>query len=75
MALNAAARDHMSPDVLRVLDRIESGQIWCGTDAARTIAARHEEAYGAAFHGTPAQALCKQLACADALAALNEGAR
>lgn len=60
-----------SADTRRVLRQIEHGEIRCGSDAARTIAARHEDAYGAAFHGTPAQALRHQLAWADALAALN----
>lgn len=71
MTLNATAQLHMSPDAVRVLGQLENGETWCGPNAARVIAARHDEAYGAAFHGTPAQALRQQLAWADALAALN----
>ncbi|MFF3928616.1 hypothetical protein [Streptomyces hirsutus] len=36
----------MSPDTIRVLGQIERGEMWCGPDAARAIAARHEKAYG-----------------------------
>lgn len=39
----------MSPDTTRVLGQIERGEIWCGPDAARAIAARAEEQYGHAW--------------------------
>ncbi|MET9140518.1 hypothetical protein [Streptomyces parvulus] len=39
----------MSPDTTRVLGQIERGEIWCGPDAARAIAARAEEQYGGAW--------------------------
>ncbi|MFF9043292.1 hypothetical protein [Streptomyces parvulus] len=39
----------MSPDTARVLGQIERGEIWCGPDAARAIAARAEEQYGNAW--------------------------
>ncbi|RPE40211.1 hypothetical protein EDD90_3247 [Streptomyces sp. Ag109_O5-1] len=35
-----------SPDTERVLGQIERGEIRCGRDAAREIAARHQAAYG-----------------------------
>lgn len=35
-----------SPDTQRVLGQIERREMRCGRDAAREIAARHEEAYG-----------------------------
>lgn len=38
-----------SPDTVRVLGQIERGEMRCGPDAAREIAARHEEAYGDAW--------------------------
>lgn len=43
----------MSPDSIRVLGQIERGEMWCGPDAARAIAARAEEAYGAAWKPRP----------------------
>ncbi|MGW0821785.1 hypothetical protein [Streptomyces sp. NPDC002845] len=39
----------LSPDTERVLGQIQRGEIRCGPDAARAIAARHEEAYGHAW--------------------------
>lgn len=36
----------MSPDTRRVLGQIERGEMRCGRDAARAIAARHQAAYG-----------------------------
>jgi DNA-binding FadR family transcriptional regulator len=54
----------------RVLGQIERGEVRVGPDAAREIAARHEEEYGDAFDGTPAEALRKQLFAA-ALAGLS----
>ncbi|MGW0131943.1 hypothetical protein [Streptomyces sp. NPDC003299] len=49
------------PDHERVLGQIERGEVRVGADAAREIAARHDEAYGSAFDGTPAEALRRQL--------------
>lgn len=60
-----------SLDTERVLGQIQRGELRCGADAARVIAARHEDAYGDAFHGTPAQALLASLAWADTLASLT----
>jgi len=48
-------------DTQRVLGQIERGEVRADADAARQIAARSEEQYGAAFHGTPAEALRAQL--------------
>ncbi|MFI6251456.1 hypothetical protein [Streptomyces sp. NPDC051016] len=39
-------RIHPSPDTERVLGQIERGEIRCGRDAAREIAARHQAEYG-----------------------------
>lgn len=41
-------RGHVHPmsEADRVLGQIERGEIRCGPDAAREIAARHQEAYG-----------------------------
>lgn len=39
----------MTPDTVRVLGQIERGEIWCGPNAARAIAARHEDQYGRAW--------------------------
>lgn|GEM_PF-4148308 len=36
----------LSPDTERVLGQIARGEMRCGRDAAREIAARHQEAYG-----------------------------
>lgn len=58
-------RDHE-----RVLGQIERGEIWCGPDAARAIAARQEEAYGAAF--TRPTTENNDTAWADALAAVSK---
>lgn len=58
-------------DAERVVGQIERGEIRCGADAAREIAARHQAAYGGAFLGTPAQVLLANLAWADALTALT----
>ncbi|WP_030344881.1 hypothetical protein [Streptomyces sp. NRRL S-1022] len=41
----------MTSDTQRVLGQIERGEIRCGRDAARAIAARHQEAYGNAVWG------------------------
>lgn len=61
----------MSPDTERVLGQIERGEMWCGPDAARAIAARHQEAYGAAF--TRPAAENTDTAWADALTELTPG--
>lgn len=54
-------------DTVRVLGQIERGEIRCGADAAREIAARAQAAYGDAVWGpNPDDA-----AWADALASLN----
>jgi hypothetical protein len=63
-----SGRVEFSKDTERVLARIECGDIWCGPDAARVIAARAEEAYGAAWH-RPAQ--IADVAWSDALTALR----
>ncbi|MFB8772150.1 hypothetical protein [Streptomyces broussonetiae] len=52
----------------RVLGQIQRGEIRCGADAAREIAARHQAAYGDAVWGPVPDA-----AWADAIAALNGG--
>jgi hypothetical protein len=57
----------MTTDTERVLGQIDRGEMWCGPDAARAIAARHEEAYGSAFT-LPAT---DDIAWADALAAIT----
>lgn len=70
-AAEPESRVRPSLDTERVLGQISRGEIWCGPDAARAIAARHEEAYGAAFtRPTAADA-----AWADALAGLQGGAQ
>jgi hypothetical protein len=51
----------------RVLGQIQRGELRCGADAAREIAARHEAAYGGAFT-RPAS---NDDAWADALTALT----
>lgn len=63
------ARVRPSLETERVLGQIERGEIWCGPDAARAIAARHEEAYGAAFAGPSSD----DAAWADAMAELTSG--
>ena len=60
-----------SLDTERVLGQIERGELRCGRNAAREIADRQEDAYGEAFHGTPAEALRRQLAWGQAIAALT----
>ncbi|QJT04402.1 hypothetical protein G9272_32310 [Streptomyces asoensis] len=40
-----------SADTDRVLGQIDRGEIRCGADAAREIAARHQAAYGDAVWG------------------------
>jgi hypothetical protein len=57
------------PEPERVL-----GQIECEHDAVRAIAARHEAAYGSAWHTTPATPDTDAL-WADALAGLDEEER
>jgi hypothetical protein len=57
-------------DADRVIGQIERGEVRVGPDAAREIAARHEAEYGAAFVGSPAEALRRQL-WAAALASLD----
>lgn len=44
---------HITPmtDAERVLDQIQRGEIRCGREAARAIAARHQAAYGDAVWG------------------------
>ena len=44
----------------RTLLGITSGDIACGPDVAREIAARHEGEYGDAFDGSPAEVLKRQ---------------
>jgi hypothetical protein len=56
----------LMPDHERVLGQIERGEAWVGPTAARKIAARHEEAYGAAFRGSPADVLLWQMRTAAA---------
>lgn len=56
-------------DTERVLGQIQRGEMWCGPDAARAIAARHEKAYGAAFGRPSAETI--DAAWADALTALD----
>ncbi|MFE9935896.1 hypothetical protein [Streptomyces hirsutus] len=60
----------MSPDTDRVLGQMERGEMWCGPDAARAIAARHEEAYG---HAWSRPATTADEAWAEALTALPTG--
>jgi hypothetical protein len=55
-------------DTERVLGQIERGELRCGPDAAREIAARAEEQYGAAFGRRTDDA-----AWADAVTSLNGG--
>ena len=59
-------------DAERVIGQIVRGEIHCGRDAARAIAARHQDAYGGAFHGTPAEALLRSIAWGDVVAAMTE---
>ncbi|MFI1165569.1 hypothetical protein ACH4UM_18630 [Streptomyces sp. NPDC020801] len=59
----------MSPDTERVLGQIDRGEMWCGPDAARAIAARHEKAYGAVFGRPAAEDI--DAARADALAPIT----
>jgi predicted transcriptional regulator len=54
----------------RVIGQIERGEAWVGPDAARKIASRHEEEYGEAFTGSPAEVLRRRL-WAAALASLT----
>lgn len=56
-------------DTERVLGQIERGEVRAGAEAARQIATRDEEQYGAAFRGTPAEALLAQLRAARGFAA------
>lgn len=53
-------------DAERILGQLERGEIRCGRDAAREIAARAEKAYGAAWP--------TDHAWAEAIAELNGGA-
>lgn len=62
-------RVRMSDDAERVLGQIERGEIRCGADAAREIAARHQEAYGNTVWPDD------DFAWADAVASLKGGAR
>lgn len=57
-----------SADTERILGQINRGEIRCGADAAREIAAKHQAAYGDAVWGPD-----KNAAWADALAALSGG--
>jgi hypothetical protein len=59
-------RVHPSSDTERVLGQIERGEIRCGADAAREIAARHQAAYGDTVWGPDADR-----AWVDALASLS----
>ncbi|MEU6597921.1 hypothetical protein [Streptomyces flaveolus] len=70
----------MTPDTHRVLGQIERGEIRCGRDAARAIAARHMKAYGNAVWGpakesgtVPVAESSADDAWADALTALSTG--
>lgn len=65
----AAGLVRPSLDTERVLGQITRDEMWCGPDAARTIAARHEQAYGAAWR--PAPAVNADAAGADALTVLG----
>lgn len=49
----------------RTLLGITSGDLACGPEAARQIAARHEEDYGDAFDGSPAEVLKRQAEAAS----------
>lgn len=49
----------LSPDTERVIGQIARGEMRCGRDAAREIAARHQEAYGNAVWG-PAPSASKK---------------
>ncbi|MGW5123220.1 hypothetical protein ACWEQ7_03990 [Streptomyces sp. NPDC004069] len=57
-------------DSERVLGQIARGEVVAGPEAARRIAARHQEAYGAAVWGAAPD---PHAAWADALAGLNGG--
>jgi hypothetical protein len=64
-------------DTQRVLGQIQRGEVWCGPSAARAIAARHEEAYGAAWRRPAMPAAGPEsgdAAWADALAGLEPSA-
>ncbi|CAM5591964.1 hypothetical protein [Streptomyces purpurascens] len=66
--LSDQRRVQQTSDTQRVLGQIERGEIRCGADAAREIAARHETAYGSAvWPGSDDEAW------ADALASLDGG--
>lgn len=69
-----------SSDTVRVLGQIERGEIACGPDAARRIAARAMEAYGNAVWGPPTATAVEPVlspdeAWDDAFAALGGEAR
>lgn len=51
-----------SPDTERVLSRIRSGDLRCGREAARELAAEAQDAYGDAFEGSAADVLMRQAA-------------
>lgn len=59
-------RIRQSLDTERVLGQIDRGEVRCGADAAREIAARHQEAYGATVWASDEDA-----AWADAIASLS----
>ncbi|MFI1702010.1 hypothetical protein ACH419_39520 [Streptomyces bobili] len=61
-------RIRQSPDTERVLGQIDRGEVRCGADAAREIAARHQEAYGDTVWAADQDA-----AWADALTAVTGG--
>ncbi|WP_171108660.1 MULTISPECIES: hypothetical protein [unclassified Streptomyces] len=63
---NDRRRVQPTTDTHRVLGQIERGEIRCGADAAREIAARHQAAYGDAVWGPDNDA-----AWADALSSLS----
>lgn len=60
-----------SPDTVRVLGQIDRGEMRCGRDAAREIAARHEEAYGDVWQTPAATPANADQAWADAISPLS----
>lgn len=60
-----------SPDTVRVLGQIERREIRCGREAAREIAAHHEEQYGDAWTRPAPTPTTADLIWADALTVLS----
>ncbi|MEU5834549.1 hypothetical protein ABZ820_12865 [Streptomyces diacarni] len=59
-------------DSERILGQIERGEVLAGREAARRIAARHEEAYGDVWRTAPAAPAAADDAWADAIHALTD---